>query len=1017
MTGEQDGWAELAWSQLWQVTLVAIVVGLLAWRAGRKRPHLAYLLWMLILLKCLTPPVWCSTAGLFSWLCVRVEAAPGGIGQPIARGVGETYPSSATQSDGAPISSVSLVSVRHSSPRVSLALGMKEFLLLAWGTGAGLLAIGAAAGKVRYALALRRSGRPGNGELQNLLRGTSRRIGVRRTVRLIVTSEPLGPAVYGVLRPTLVLPEMLLAGANAKRIEGFLGHELTHVRRGDIGLGLLQLLAQILWWFHPLVWWASREASRQRERCCDQESLAALGCDPAIYAQNLLDVLKLGRHLSTAPGLPGVRPAQVTLQRLEEIMNAEHGFQRRTPRWCWAVVLLAAALVLPGKGIVLGAAADDSPGAKANQAASRSPETEKPPVAAKPLGNSERTSTPISKFTIDDYATQWSLEGKPVTDDDLLTLENASHLRFLNLSKTEITDKGLIHLKRLSRLESLVLEGTRVTGAGFRQLQHLTSLRSLRLGNASVTDDGLAAIQGLTGLNSLEISDTQITDAGLAHLTKMPNLSSLAVGGRHVTIDGVVSLRSLASLRSVHLRHMPLSDADLPTLQGLFANLRVLFLTETRLTNAGARDLRRLAGLEVLAIHGAQITDAGLAELSSLANLRTLSLHDNRITGPGLAQLRRLRHLEILNLRRNPLHDEGLRHFRSPPRLKHLYLPDSVTPAGAAHIFQDHPTISADMKDGSWVAGWFRPIPTTDAQLEKIAQGGNTFTALRLADSDVAASYVSDKGLAHLKGLTRLKRLDLPGGITDAGMESLQGLHDLEEIHIDLEDPYSAIGRITGAGLAYLAGAGNLRSVYLNHAADAHVVQLAKFPKLERLYLGGKAITNDGLARIAGMTQLKYLSVHAGRADDHGLASLNTLTGLKRLAVFGDRISGSGLERLTALANLEDLEFGVVTLRRPPIPSLKALRHLKRLVLLQFAPASDADIAQIEEMTRLEELTILPTRITDTGLMRLKNLPQLKRIMLSSPNVTTAGVGRLRETLPAAKIEITICQLDDAGRE
>ena len=35
----------------------------------------------------------------------------------------------------------------------------------------------------------------------------SRRLGVKRDVRLIVTSRPIGPAVFGLVRPSILLPE------------------------------------------------------------------------------------------------------------------------------------------------------------------------------------------------------------------------------------------------------------------------------------------------------------------------------------------------------------------------------------------------------------------------------------------------------------------------------------------------------------------------------------------------------------------------------------------------------------------------------------------------------------------------------------------------------------------------------------------------------------------------------------------------------------------------------------------
>ena len=62
----------LAWSQIWQVTALLAIVAVATRLVCRRRPHLAYMLWMLVVLKCLTPPLWSSPAGLFSWAQFRV---------------------------------------------------------------------------------------------------------------------------------------------------------------------------------------------------------------------------------------------------------------------------------------------------------------------------------------------------------------------------------------------------------------------------------------------------------------------------------------------------------------------------------------------------------------------------------------------------------------------------------------------------------------------------------------------------------------------------------------------------------------------------------------------------------------------------------------------------------------------------------------------------------------------------------------------------------------------------------
>jgi hypothetical protein len=43
--------AELAWTQFWQTSVVALAAGVIAWAFCWRKPHLAYLVWMVVIAK------------------------------------------------------------------------------------------------------------------------------------------------------------------------------------------------------------------------------------------------------------------------------------------------------------------------------------------------------------------------------------------------------------------------------------------------------------------------------------------------------------------------------------------------------------------------------------------------------------------------------------------------------------------------------------------------------------------------------------------------------------------------------------------------------------------------------------------------------------------------------------------------------------------------------------------------------------------------------------------------------
>ncbi len=352
-----DTMTELLWNQLWQVTLVALAIGLIVRVFCRHRAHLAYLLWMLVLVKCLTPPLVAHPISLVAW---PVNSAPTETMAAVNRIVDDS-PIVAQNSEtnaprdvtagmlGGPISPTDEAA---SEPAAVPARGLmrtlspSRLLVGAWLLGVAMLLMVLAVKWLRFQHQLRRSTLPTSAALDQLLNDVQARLGLRWRVRLLVTSLPTMPAVFGVVRPTIILPGDLVQKLSSDALEPILVHELLHIRRLDTIAGQFQLATRILWWFHPLVWWVNREASRARERCCDQQVVATLGCRPADYARCLLHVLSL--RVEWRPGLAAlaIEPAELTAKRLTAIMRPAHGPRSSKSHWLLAAAM--AAIVLPG---------------------------------------------------------------------------------------------------------------------------------------------------------------------------------------------------------------------------------------------------------------------------------------------------------------------------------------------------------------------------------------------------------------------------------------------------------------------------------------------------------------------------------------------------------------------------------------------------------------------------------------------------------------------------------------------
>ena len=113
--------------------------------------------------------------------------------------------------------------------------------------------------------------------VQAALAETARRLGMTQAVRVLQSTIVQVPIVAGYLKPVILLPASIVTGLPASQLEAILAHELAHIRRHDYLVNLLQTLVETVFFYHPAVWWLSHQIRCERENCCDDIAVSALG--------------------------------------------------------------------------------------------------------------------------------------------------------------------------------------------------------------------------------------------------------------------------------------------------------------------------------------------------------------------------------------------------------------------------------------------------------------------------------------------------------------------------------------------------------------------------------------------------------------------------------------------------------------------------------------------------------------------------------------------------------------------
>ncbi len=128
----------------------------------------------------------------------------------------------------------------------------------------------------------------------------------------ILISDGLGPAVVGLIRPEIVVPEWVLELEPTERAL-ILEHEEEHRRRRDPALLALGAVAPIVMPWNPSLWWGFSRLRHAVEADCDRRVLASGLGSPTRYARLLVDVG--ARALGVVPAGAGFGESSSSLER------------------------------------------------------------------------------------------------------------------------------------------------------------------------------------------------------------------------------------------------------------------------------------------------------------------------------------------------------------------------------------------------------------------------------------------------------------------------------------------------------------------------------------------------------------------------------------------------------------------------------------------------------------------------------------------------------------------------------
>ena len=293
--------------------LIAAALAGAAWAVERwmKRPLLAHLLWLLVFVKLLCPPL------------LEVEA-------PLLSQTG-----------------TAAADASWHSAALQLWVQAQTLILVCWLTGSAFVLISSLTRVFRFNRQISRYSTPAPEDIQHLARELAPRLKVKKLPRILITPARLSPLVWwtgGSVR--ILLPQILLDKMEPARLKWVLAHELAHISRRDHWVRWLEWLTAMIFWWNPLVYLGRNRLRANEEICCDDKVLSTLSVTPRQYANTLLDALE---HLAGSEIRPPAMASAMNSggymeQRLREIIMGRKPIISRCQKIAFGA---GAAVILP----------------------------------------------------------------------------------------------------------------------------------------------------------------------------------------------------------------------------------------------------------------------------------------------------------------------------------------------------------------------------------------------------------------------------------------------------------------------------------------------------------------------------------------------------------------------------------------------------------------------------------------------------------------------------------------------
>ena len=326
---------EFLWKQSWQVALLFPLVWIACRFLRGASAHWRYLLWLVLLVKCFVPATFDVSAPVVS--------------KAIESVVHVNFDTAAVKS--AAIKRDGMLSMGAVEPSTRVSWGwatVGNWVIVLWAICGGVYLFIAVLKGITIQQKLRRGRTWPDMQLECEFVELVQMLGIKSRPKLCLIRDISQPFVWGIVRGCIYLPEGFSGQGTERQRRQILAHELAHVLRWDAFVNALQMIAQAIFIFHPLVWWMNKCMRHEREKCCDEIAIAALGIESHEYGDTIVE--RLVAHFEPrvpASALAISGHAKELEDRIKTILLPGRTFHRRPTFVAALTVFIVACVIIP----------------------------------------------------------------------------------------------------------------------------------------------------------------------------------------------------------------------------------------------------------------------------------------------------------------------------------------------------------------------------------------------------------------------------------------------------------------------------------------------------------------------------------------------------------------------------------------------------------------------------------------------------------------------------------------------